>query len=145
MPSVAGYVKKAEEQKIPISQVILAEQSREQEQPREVLEEKMRQMLQVMQESAREGENPELRSHSGLTGGAASKVMERARQGESLCGPYFGKAVARALAVSECNACMGRIDSAGCFAHHYGGKGAIGRKSGHGIVYCCWYWHGHCF
>lgn len=112
MPSVAGYVKKAQEQEVPISQVILEEQARELEQPREVLEEKMRQMLQVMQESTREGENPELRSHSGLTGGAAAKVMERARRGESLCGSYFGKAVARALAVSECNACMGRIVAA---------------------------------
>ena len=91
MPSVAGYVKKAQEQEVPISQVILEEQARELEQPREVLEEKMRQMLQVMQESTREGENPKLRSHSGLTGGAAAKVMERARRGESLCGSYFGK------------------------------------------------------
>lgn len=112
MPSVAGYVKKAQEQGMPISQVVLEEQAREQEQPPKTLEEKMRQMLQVMQDSAKEGENPQLRSQSGLTGGAAARVMERARQGESLCGPYFGKAVARALAVSECNACMGRIVAA---------------------------------
>lgn len=112
MPSVAGYVKKAEEQGVPISQVVLEEQVKELEQPQEALEAKMRQMLQVMQASAKEGENPELRSHSGLTGGAAAKVMERARRGESLCGASFGKAVARALAVSECNACMGRIVAA---------------------------------
>lgn len=112
MPTIAAYVKKAEEQGVSLSRLILEEQSAELEKTPEELFEKMKERLQVMKESAKEGENPEMRSASGLTGGASAKVMERVRQGSSLCGPSFGKAVARALAVSECNACMGRIVAA---------------------------------
>lgn len=112
MPSIAGYVQKAEEQGKSFSRIVLESQAQELEMPVEQLEKKMRKHFQVMWESAREGENAEMRSASGLTGGAAAKVMERAQRGESLCGAAFGKAVARALAVSECNACMGRIVAA---------------------------------
>lgn len=112
MPSIAGYVKKAEKQGKRFAQVVLESQSADLESTPEALLTKMRQALTVMEESAKEGENPSLRSASGLTGGAAAKVMARARAGESLCGEFFGKAVARALAVSECNACMGRIVAA---------------------------------
>ena len=112
MPSIAGYVKKAEKQGKRFAQVVLESQAADLESTPEVLLAKMRQALTVMEESAKEGENPSLRSASGLTGGAAAKVMARARAEESLCGEFFGKAVARALAVSECNACMGRIVAA---------------------------------
>ena len=112
MPSIAGYVKKAEKQGKRFAQVVLESQAADLESTPEALLAKMRQALTVMEESAKEGEDPSLRSASGLTGGAAAKVMARARAGESLCGEFFGKAVARALAVSECNACMGRIVAA---------------------------------
>ncbi len=112
MPTIAGYLQIAEETGKTLSQVVLEAQAEELGKTPEELKEKMRRNFQVMLESAQEGENPELRSASGLTGGAAARVMERTRQGESLCGEYFGKAVARALAVSECNACMGRIVAA---------------------------------
>ncbi len=112
MPTIAGYLQIAEETGKTFSQVVLEAQAEELEKTTEELKEKMRRNFQVMLESAQEGENPELRSASGLTGGAAARVMERARRGESLCGEHFGKAVARALAVSECNACMGRIVAA---------------------------------
>lgn len=112
MPSIAGYVEKAGKEGKTISQIILESQAQEQEKPEQELFDKMKQTLDIMRESAIEGENPELRSTSGLTGGAAAKVMKRAQAGESLCGSFFGKAVARALSVSECNACMGRIVAA---------------------------------
>lgn len=112
VPTIAGYLQIAEETGKTLSQVVLEAQAEELGKTPEELKEKMRRNFQVMLESAQEGENPELRSASGLTGGAAARVMERTRRGESLCGEYFGKAVARALAVSECNACMGRIVAA---------------------------------
>ena len=77
MPTIAAYVKKAKEQGVSLSRLILEEQSAELEKTPEELFEKMKERLQVMKESAKEGENPEMRSASGLTGGASAKVMER--------------------------------------------------------------------
>jgi len=78
----------------------------------EVLSRRMVKHLQTMRESVQEGLHPDLRSVSGMAGGQAAKINARLAMGKSLCGSVVGKAVAYALAVAECNACMGKIVAA---------------------------------
>lgn len=72
--------------------------------------EKMRQVLAVMRESSEDGLTPGRHSMSGLTGGGAIKLFAHAPQATG--GPVMGRAIARALSVAECNACMGKIAAA---------------------------------
>lgn len=70
----------------------------------------MRIALRVMRESVEEGLQPELRSVSGMAGGQAARLLRHAPS--ALGGPLLGKAATKALAVAECNACMGKIVAA---------------------------------
>lgn len=78
----------------------------------EELDKRMMNALVVMRESTMQGLSPTLRSFSGMTGGQSSKLMYSAEQGKNAGGSLLGRACARALAVSECNAAMGRIVAA---------------------------------
>lgn len=78
----------------------------------EELDARMLEALQVMRDSAKEGLAPDLRSVSGLTGGNAYKLMQGAEKGLTAGGSLLGRMAARALAVAECNAAMGRIVAA---------------------------------
>lgn len=73
---------------------------------------RMRQALAVMRESVVQGLDPKTRSVSGLTGGNAAKYMAAALTGRTAGGSLMGRICARALAVAECNAAMGRIVAA---------------------------------
>lgn len=73
---------------------------------------RMREALAVMRDSAQKGLDPALRSVSHLTGGNAAKLMQAALSGQSAGGGLLGRICARALAVAECNAAMGRIVAA---------------------------------
>lgn len=78
---------------------------------REQIWDLMQDNLQVMQDSISKGLDPDLKSVGGLVGGNASRVhfyMEK----DNLCGKTILKAVAYSLAVSECNAAMGKIVAA---------------------------------
>lgn len=74
------------------------------------LVEKMRAALHVMRASVVEGLRPDLRSVSGMAGGQAALLNRHAP--DAAGGPVLGKAIAKALAVAECNACMGKIVAA---------------------------------
>ena len=74
--------------------------------------EAMRHCLRVMEESAEAGLQTDLRSNSGLVGGQAHRLMRAVESGATLSDPYMGRMEARALAVAECNACMGKIVAA---------------------------------
>ena len=76
------------------------------------MDERMLEALEVMRASAREGLRPELRSVSGLTGGNAARLMQAAQQDTAAGGSLITRICARALAVAECNAAMGRIVAA---------------------------------
>jgi len=78
----------------------------------EELDARMLEALHVMRDSALEGLNPDLRSVSGLTGGNAYKLMQATEKGATAGGSLLGRMAARALAVAECNAAMGRIVAA---------------------------------
>ena len=73
---------------------------------------RMLRLLPVMRQSVEDGMDPALRSMSGLSGGQASRLKEAVRTGATVGGPLLGRATARALAVAESNAAMGRIVAA---------------------------------
>ncbi len=106
--SIAAICEAAEQQQITISALVLSDQAEQTEMPEEALYERMKNSLYVMQEAVREGKNPDLRSTSGLTGGDAAR-MEAYAAGGGITGTFLNHAMARAVAVSEYNAAMGRI------------------------------------
>jgi L-serine dehydratase len=95
-----------------ISDLVLADQAAQAERPREELYREMRERFLVMKQSVADGVAENLRSASGLSGGGAWKLQKALDEGRTLCGPMFGSALVKALAVSELNACMGRIVAA---------------------------------
>jgi L-serine dehydratase len=82
------------------------------EQSEQELFQRMAKNLKVMRESVQVGLNSERRSLSGLVGGDAAKVEARRKRGESLVGELMSAVLAKALAVAEVNACMGKIVAA---------------------------------
>ena len=96
----------------PIWEVILTDDL-EQDPPeeREKSWNNMRRLWTVMQDSVKEY-NPTQRSLSGLTGGDGVRYESMLASGKMMCGNYLNQAIATALKVSECNACMKRIVAA---------------------------------
>lgn len=94
-----------------ISEVGLADQAEQLCISPDALFERMDARLSVMEDSVKAGMNPALRSTSGLTGGDASRMWDHAASG-GICGGFTNRAMARALAVSENNAAMGKIVAA---------------------------------
>lgn len=106
--SIAAICDAAEQKQISISALVLSDQAEQMELSEEELYNRMKDSLHVMQEAVREGKNPKLRSTSGLTGGDAAKVEAYANTG-GITGTFLNHAMARAIAVSEYNAAMGKI------------------------------------
>lgn len=76
----------------------------------EELFQRMRSFLQVMKEAADKGVSQEIRSVSGITGGEGMKMWNAVDR--SLLGRTAAMAAARAMAVSNVNASMGKIVAA---------------------------------
>lgn len=112
MRAYEDWVIEAENRGLKISEVVYQNEMESLQQSEQVLFERMRKNLKVMRESVAAGLNSERRSVSGLVGGDAAKVEARRKKGESLVGDQLGGVIARALAVGEVNACMGKIVAA---------------------------------
>ncbi|MFT4144358.1 MAG: L-serine ammonia-lyase, iron-sulfur-dependent, subunit alpha [Mobilitalea sp.] len=110
--SVKELCSKAQERNMKISELVLEDQALFTEKSKEELLNNMRSTLEVMKASVKEGMISGRRSVSGLTGGDALKMKKAVEEGRTLCGPVFGNALSRALSISECNACMGKIVAA---------------------------------
>lgn len=95
-----------------ISEIVLEEQAEAMEKSPEEVYEVMAASFQVMKQSVVEGMNENLRSASGLSGGAAAKMRRATEEGRNHFGNLFGSAMSMALAVSEYNSCMGQIVAA---------------------------------
>ncbi len=78
----------------------------------EELKKVMRERLEVMRASVENGMNPDQRSLSGLSGGQAARLSRAVETGRTVSGSLMGRTAVRAMAVAECNACMGRIVAA---------------------------------
>ena len=107
--SLAGLADAAEQEGVKLSELILRDQAEIAEKSEQELYDTMARSLQVMKESVQEGLDAEKRSASGLTGGDAYKMNASVQAGKNICGSFFGKAMVKALAVAQTNACMGRI------------------------------------
>ncbi len=110
--SISNLITKASEENIHFGKMILKDQSKVLEISEEELYESMLTSLTVMRESAKKGLDKNLKSVSGLTGGDAYKMHKAVESGTNICGKVFGTAMVNAIAVSETNACMGKIVAA---------------------------------
>lgn len=110
--SVEDIVREAERKRVKISDLVIEEQANTCECTKEELYEKMLKSFTTMEISIKDGIKKDTHSVSGLTGGSAWKMKQRVDAGENICGHLFGEAMAMALAVSETNACMGKIVAA---------------------------------
>lgn len=109
--SIQELVLKATEHQMPISRVVLEREIETTGADREAVRAKMRQNLQVMREAAEAGLKSTVKSPTGLVGGDARRVEQRRLSGQSLVGDTVSMAIARAMAVNEINAAMGRISA----------------------------------
>ena len=92
-----------------ISDVVLTCQADEDRTDKESLIAYMRKCLSVMEESVEAGMDANLRSNSGMVGGQAHQLLQAVKAGKTVSGDFLGGMAARALAVAECNACMGKV------------------------------------
>ena len=107
--SVAELVNEAEKRGLKLSELVLKSQAQIAERTEAEMFAQMARSLEVMKESVQEGMSKDKRSASGLTGGDAYKMNEALLGGNTIAGPFFGKAMVKAIAVAQTNACMGRI------------------------------------
>ena len=108
--SVHDLVVRANEANINICDLVMNDEMEEMGYTYDEVYERMQYSLQVMKESVKSGMERDVRSTSGLTGGDAYKMSQR--MGHSIVGDTFIKCITKAIAVSETNACMGRIVAA---------------------------------
>ena len=109
--TINELVETAKENGISVGEAVLKDQAAQMEQTEEHLLAQMEESLQVMEKAVESGMDPRLRSTSGLTGGDAWKMMKYGKTG-GITGSFMTGAMARALAVSEYNAAMGKIVAA---------------------------------
>lgn len=109
--SLAALVAQAEARGVGLGRLVLEDEAAESGQAVERVRERMSGMLDVMARSAAEGLAGGARSASGMVGGDARRV-EEARLGGRSIDDLVAAAAARAMAVSEVNAAMGRIVAA---------------------------------
>jgi L-serine dehydratase len=113
--SVAGLAREAEERGLSISCLVLDDQAVSMGLAKERLFDDMRHNLEVMRTAALNGASESLRSGSGLSGGNGFR-MTRYAASDNGAGPISGgfcaAAMAKAIAIAEYNAAMGRIVAA---------------------------------
>ena len=110
--AVSELVAEAERSGKKISELVLDDQAAVCETSKEKLYKKMFKSFRITQSSVEDGMEEDTRSVSGLTGGSAWKMKQQVDAGKNICGSLFGHAMTMALAVSETNACMGKIVAA---------------------------------
>ncbi len=103
---IKELIDKAEKENKKISQIVIEEEIYEREIERKTVIDEMKEHLKIMRESIKEGLTPGHKSATGLTGGEALTLQNSNR---SLNTPLYKKVIIKALAVSEVNACMGKI------------------------------------
>jgi L-serine dehydratase len=108
--SLADAIRDAEAQKIPLSELALETESRDQGRTVEDIRSALKRALDVMRSAVNQGMTGDLYSASGLVGGDAAKL--RTGPDGPLAGTPFRDILARALAVQEVNAAMGVIVAA---------------------------------
>jgi L-serine dehydratase len=108
--SLAEAIRDAESQQIPLGQLALETESRDQGRTVADIRSALQRALDVMRGAVGQGMTGDLYSASGLVGGDAAKL--RTGPAGPLAGTPFRDILARALAVQEVNAAMGVIVAA---------------------------------
>ncbi len=109
--SIAALCHAAESAGLTLSQLVLKDQAEDMGESADALYDRMKQRLNVMAQAVKAGSDPALRSTSGLTGGDAARLWNYAAGG-GMTGSFLCGAMARATAVAEYNAAMGKIVAA---------------------------------
>ena len=107
--SVKELVDLAVENKCRISDICIKDQAKKMGKTEEELFSEMEKFFDTMCDSAKWGEQEGRRSTSGLTGDEGYLMKKYAEKDGGLMGRPMSRAVSRALAVSNCNAAMGKI------------------------------------
>ncbi len=110
--SVSELVESASNSKKTISQCVLEDQAEQMERSLEDLYEEMRSTFYTMKESVASGLKYVGKSASGLSGGDAARLSLAMQAGKNIGGNVLTGVLIKALAVSEYNACMGKIAAA---------------------------------
>lgn len=110
--TVSELITRALEENTTISRVTLAQTALDMEKTEDQVYRRMASNLEEMKASLENGAAEGLRSTSGLVGGAAYKLKRMAESGGGFSGAFMADVIAGALAVSELNACMGKIVAA---------------------------------
>lgn len=95
----------------PFWQVIIEDDMKERQVPKETSFETMRQMYSQMKQSD-ESYNKDLKSSSGCVGGDGDKLNQYFKKEDNLAGEFIGKIMERAVKMGESNACMKKIVAA---------------------------------
>ncbi|GHV91113.1 L-serine dehydratase, iron-sulfur-dependent subunit alpha [Spirochaetia bacterium] len=109
--SIGLLAKTAEEQGRNISAMVLEDQAEAMGVSGEQIFNTMRENLEVMRKSAAAGADEHIRSNSGLSGGNGYRMTAYAGA-YPIAGNFCAGAMARAIAIAECNASMGKIVAA---------------------------------
>jgi L-serine dehydratase len=108
--SLGEAIRDAEAQGISLAQLALAQEAKDQGRSVEAIRASLQRALVVMRGAIEQGQDPDIRSSSGLVGGDAAKM--RTGPAGPLHGTVFRDILMRALAVQEVNAAMGVIVAA---------------------------------
>ena len=112
LKSLQKIITECENRGISIADYVIEDQMEELECGRGDIFNRMRENLDVMKSAIEQGLGKEQVSTSGLTKGSAHKFNKYSKDNKLPGGKMFNNAIAWALAVSEVNACMGRIVAA---------------------------------
>lgn len=118
-----GYelLKLTEEYNAKISEIAIKRECELSGLPESELRERMKDVLEVMKNSAKKSLEEEVKSVGGIIGGDAKRIESYRKKGKTICGDIINKAMARAFSTSEVNAAMGRI----CASPTAGSSGII--------------------
>ncbi len=112
MRSYQELLEKANSLQLKISEIVILEEVQATGLARVQLLERMKQNYSVMQQSVEQGLRGEWKSYSGMVGGDAARLIEYGIKDKSLLGQRMNNLAAKAIAVAEVNAGMGKIVAA---------------------------------
>lgn len=110
--NVQDLIIEAEKRKVKIATIVKEYEAQKQEKDIKEIEAEMLKQWQVMKEAINTGLTEARKSMGGLIGGEGKRLLDYLEKGNTLTGRKINLAVARALAVAEVNASMGKIVAA---------------------------------
>lgn len=108
---ISQIIALSEKEHLPLWQIILEDDLKENNYTKEFSLSKMEKMLDAMIQADKEY-SPELRSHTGLSGGDGAKLETFRKQENRLIGTFLTLVMEKAVKMGESNACMKRIVAA---------------------------------